>query len=147
MLRILITKVNHPIYFPSMYWPKKSRKLVQVCNRSSALTRRVSFEKFWKITVMKFALDVYPLYARETFRMTRKEIMLFFTDFKQNIGFAVKPNYSKKQCSLSVFTSIRWYYRFKLAWSTQQASSMHLIHGTSLLSTPLPLWTYIIYLR
>ena len=34
----------------------------------------------------------------------------------------------------------------KLAWSTQQVSSMHLRHGTSLLSTPLPFWTNIITL-
>ena len=34
----------------------------------------------------------------------------------------------------------------KWQWSTQKASSMHLIHGTSLLSTPLPLWTSIITL-
>ena len=34
----------------------------------------------------------------------------------------------------------------KLPWSTQQASSMHLRHGTSLLSTPLPFWTCIITL-
>ena len=34
----------------------------------------------------------------------------------------------------------------KWHWSTQQDSSMHLIHGTNLLSTPLPLWTSIITL-
>ena len=34
----------------------------------------------------------------------------------------------------------------KLAWSTQQASSMHLRHGTTLLSTPLLFWTCIITL-
>ena len=46
----------------------------------------------------------------------------------------LKPNYFKKQCSSSslLLTS-------KLSWSTQQASSMHLIHGTRLLSTSLPL--------
>ena len=48
--------------------------------------------------------------------------------------YLLKPNYFKKQCNM---------YRSKLTWSTQQASSMHLIHGTSLLSTPLPLWTCI----
>ena len=32
----------------------------------------------------------------------------------------------------------------KWQWSTKQASSTHLIHGTSLLSTPQPLWTSII---
>ena len=31
-------------------------------------------------------------------------------------------------------------------WSTHQASSMYQMHGTSLLSTPLPLWTSIITL-
>ena len=31
-----------------------------------------------------------------------------------------------------------------IAWSTQQASSMHLKHETTLLSTPLPFWTLII---
>ena len=31
-------------------------------------------------------------------------------------------------------------------WSTQQASSMYQMHVTSLLSTPLPLWTSIITL-
>ena len=34
----------------------------------------------------------------------------------------------------------------KWQWSTQQASSMYQMHGTSLLSTPLPLWTSIITL-
>ena len=34
----------------------------------------------------------------------------------------------------------------KLAWSTQQASSMHLRHETSLLSTPLTFWACIITL-
>ena len=34
----------------------------------------------------------------------------------------------------------------KRQWSTQQASSMYQMHGTSLLSTPLPLWTTIITL-
>ena len=36
--------------------------------------------------------------------------------------------------------------RSKLAWSTQQASSMHLRHESSLLSTQLPFWTCIITL-
>ena len=34
----------------------------------------------------------------------------------------------------------------KWQWSTQQASFMHLIHGTNLLTTPLPLWSSIITL-
>ena len=34
----------------------------------------------------------------------------------------------------------------KWHWSTQQDGSMHLIHGTTLLSSPFPLWTYIITL-
>ena len=41
---------------------------------------------------------------------------------------------------------LRLWYRSKLDWSTQKASSMHLRHGTSLLSTPLPFWTFIITL-
>ena len=36
--------------------------------------------------------------------------------------------------------------RCKLAWSTQQASSMHLRHETTPLSTPLPFWICIITL-
>ena len=39
----------------------------------------------------------------------------------------------------------RWKRQFKLALSNQQASSMHLKHGTSLLSIPLPFWTCIYY--
>jgi hypothetical protein len=34
----------------------------------------------------------------------------------------------------------------KLAWSTQQASSMNLRHETTMLSTPLQFWTCIITL-
>ena len=34
----------------------------------------------------------------------------------------------------------------KVAWSIQQANYTHSIHETSLLSTPLPLWTCIITL-
>ena len=33
-----------------------------------------------------------------------------------------------------------------MTWSSQQASSMNLGYGTSLLSTPLPFWTSIITL-
>ena len=38
-------------------------------------------------------------------------------------------------------------YRFKLAWSTQQASSMHLRLETTLLSAPLPFWNHILMLH
>ena len=41
---------------------------------------------------------------------------------------------------MEVQSALKW------QWSTQQASSMHLIHGTSLLRTPLSLWTSIITL-
>ena len=46
----------------------------------------------------------------------------------------LKLNYFKKQQKLVLtFPLQKIKYRFKLAWSTQQASSMHLRHVTSLL--------------
>ena len=49
-------------------------------------------------------------------------------------------SFSEAQFFIIIFTQVR----SKLAWSTQQASSMHLKHGTSLLSTPLQFLTCII---
>ena len=50
----------------------------------------------------------------------------------------LKPNYFKKQRSSN--TGSKW------QWSTQQASSMHLRHETTLMSIPLPFRTCIITL-
>ena len=55
----------------------------------------------------------------------------------QDLVKEIKQNHFKKQFSSSSFF---------LAWSTQQASSMILRHRSSLLSTLLPVWTFIIIL-
>ena len=75
-----------------------------------------------------------------------RSYLLVFIVFNETSTFdCLKPNYFKKQCSSSSFLLLLIYW-YKLAWSTQQASSMHLIHGTTMLSTPLPFWTCIITL-
>jgi hypothetical protein len=59
----------------------------------------------------------------------------------------LKPNYFKKQYFFVIIFFTKGNNRgAKWQWSTQQDSSMHLIHGTSLVCTPLPLLDSIITL-
>ena len=59
----------------------------------------------------------------------------------------IKPNYFKKQCFFDIIFFTQGDNRGpKWQRSTQQARSKYLIHGTCLLSTPLPVLTSIITL-
>ena len=71
------------------------------------------------------------------------------TVFTTNVGHIwflflknYKPNYSKKQrFFIIIFTYLRYYTSPKWPWSTEQASTVHFRHETSLLSTQWSYWT------